>query len=47
MVLTRDTGSNRFQSWRDEEVAWFLGRIADRWRIIGSLIRDIQLPKKR
>jgi hypothetical protein len=34
VVLTRDTGSNRFRSWKDEEVAW----------IVGMIIRDIQLP---
>lgn len=44
VLLTRDTGSNRFRSWKDEEVAWFLGRSGGEWRIVGMIIRDIQLP---
>lgn len=47
VALTRNTGSNRFRSWQDEEVAWFLGRSTGQWRIVGFLIRDIQLPKER
>ncbi len=47
VVLTRDTGRNRFRAWQDEEVAWFLGRIAGQWRLVGFVIRDIQLPKER
>jgi hypothetical protein len=46
-VLPRETGSNRFRTWQDEEVGWFLGRSSGHWRIVGSLIRDIQLPEKR
>jgi hypothetical protein len=47
VAVTRDTGSNRFRAWQDEEVAWFLGRSSGQWRIVGLLIRDIQLPKER
>lgn len=45
VVLTRDTGSNRFREWEDEETAWFLGKVGGEWRIVGMVIRDIQLPK--
>jgi len=44
VVSTRDTGSNGFRSWEDEDVTWFFGRSSGRWRIVGSVIRDIQLP---
>jgi hypothetical protein len=44
VVITRDTGSNAFRSWRDEETTWFLGRIDGRWRIAGYIIRDFQAP---
>ena len=44
-VVTRDTGRNRFRAWTDEETSWFLGRINGAWRIVGMVIRDIQLPK--
>jgi len=45
VVVTRDTGSNRVRSWKDEEVVWFLGRSDGQWRIVGMIIRDIQFPK--
>lgn len=44
VALTRETGRNKFRSWQDEEVAWFLGRDDGRWRIVGFLIRDFQAP---
>ena len=47
VILTRDTGRNKFRSWQDEEVACFLGRTAGQWRLVGLVIRDIQLPKER
>ncbi len=47
ILLTRDTGSNKFRRWKDEEVAWFFGRTAGAWRIVGMVIRDIQLPKQQ
>jgi len=34
-----------FRSWQNEETAWMLGRTDGRWRIVGQIIRDIQLPK--
>lgn len=47
VVLTRDSGSNSFRSWRDEETAWFLGRVGGEWRIAAMIIRDFQLPKEK
>lgn len=47
VALTRDTGSNRQRQWQNEEVTWFLGRTDGRWRIVGMMIRDIQLPSAR
>ncbi len=45
VVLTRDTGSNRVRRWRNEESAWLLGSSGGRWRIVGYVVRDIQLPE--
>ncbi len=45
VVMARETGSNKFRSWKDEETAWMLGRTDGRWRIVGQIIVDIQLPK--
>ena len=44
VVLAKETGSNKFRSWQNEETAWMLGRTDGRWRIVGQIIRDIQLP---
>ncbi len=43
VAITRDTGSNKFRSWSNEEVSWLLGRMDDGWRIVGLIVRDIQL----
>ena len=45
VVLAKETGSNKFRRWKDEETAWLFGRTDGRWRIVGQIIRDIQLPK--
>jgi hypothetical protein len=47
VLVTNDTDSNKFRSWKDEEVAWFLGRTAGQWRIVAMVTRDIQLPKQQ
>ena len=44
VVLAKETGSNKFRRWQNEETAWMLGRTDGRWRIVGQIIRDIQLP---
>jgi hypothetical protein len=45
VVIAKETGSNKVRVWRDEETTWLLGRTDGRWRIVGQIIRDIQLPK--
>jgi len=43
VVVTRETGKNRFRSWENETVAWLLGRReGGDWRIVGYFIRDIR-----
>lgn len=44
LVVTRETGRNRFRTWDDEGVTWMLGREAGEWRIVGLFIRDIRNP---
>jgi hypothetical protein len=46
VVIAKETGRNKVRSWRDEETTWLLGRSDGRWRIVGRIIRDIQLPKE-
>jgi hypothetical protein len=45
VVVTRETGKNRFRSWRGETVTWLLGRSDGEWKIVGFFIRDIRNPE--
>ncbi|HEU5039447.1 MAG TPA: hypothetical protein VFT84_01420, partial [Gemmatimonadales bacterium] len=45
LVVTEETGRNRFRQWDGEVVTYLLGREGDRWRIVGYFIRDIVNPK--
>ena len=47
VALTVDTGKNKVRSWQDEEIAWFFGRTEGQWRLVGFIVRDIQLPPHR
>lgn len=44
VAVTKDTGNNKFRSWKDEIVTWILGRRNNEWRILGYFIRDIKNP---
>lgn len=44
LVVTEETGRNRFRQWDGELVTYLLGREGDRWRIVGYFIRDIANP---
>jgi hypothetical protein len=45
LVVTEETGRNRFRKWDRELVTYLLGREAGRWRLVGCFIRDIANPK--
>ena len=45
LVVTEETGRNRFRKWNREVVAYLLGRQDGRWRLTGYFIRDIANPK--
>ena len=45
LVVTEETGRNRFRQWNRELVTYLLGREGDRWRLVGYFIRDIANPK--
>jgi hypothetical protein len=44
LVVTRETGRNRFRQWRGELVTYLLGRESGGWRLVGYFIRDIANP---
>jgi len=45
VVVTKDTGQNRFRTWEDEIVAWSLGRYEGEWKIVSLFIRDLRNPE--
>ena len=44
LVVTEETGRNRFRRWQGELVTYFLGREHGGWRLVGFFIRDIANP---
>jgi len=45
IVVTKETGRNKFRQWKDETVTWLLGKGKDGWKILGFLIKDIKNPE--
>jgi hypothetical protein len=44
LVVTEESGRNRFRRWEGELATYLLGREGGRWRIVGYFIRDIANP---
>jgi hypothetical protein len=45
VVVTRDTGRNRFREWTNEMTTWLLGQREGEWKIVGYFVRDIRNPE--
>jgi hypothetical protein len=46
LVVTEETGRNKFRQWEGELVTYLLGREGEGpWRLVGYFIRDIANPK--
>lgn len=45
LVVTRESGKNKFRTWSDEQVTYMLGKEQNDWKIIGYFIRDIKNPE--
>jgi hypothetical protein len=45
LVVTEETGSNKFRSWASEKVVYSLGRTDGNWKIVGLFVRDIRNPE--
>ena len=45
VVVTRETGRNRFRTWENETVTWLMGQRNGEWRIVGFFLRDIRNPE--
>ncbi|MEO1054955.1 MAG: hypothetical protein AAFX87_30255 [Bacteroidota bacterium] len=46
VMVTEDTGRNKYRMWKKEQVTWLLGKSDDQWKIIGFYIKDIANPEK-
>jgi len=44
LVVTRDSGRNKFREWESEVVVWHLGDESGSWKIVGFFIRNVQNP---
>ncbi|MEO9964759.1 MAG: hypothetical protein ABJF11_03155 [Reichenbachiella sp.] len=44
VVITRDTGSNKFRAWKNERTTWLLGKKDQKWQITGYYLRDMVNP---
>ncbi|OGU34438.1 MAG: hypothetical protein A2068_05825 [Ignavibacteria bacterium GWB2_35_6b] len=44
IVVTKDTGNNKFRNWKDEVVTWILGKRNSEWKLLGFFIKDIKNP---
>lgn len=44
LIITEETGSNKFRSWNDELVVYFLGQADKEWKIVSLYIRDAKNP---
>ncbi|WP_456459486.1 DUF1579 family protein [Reichenbachiella sp.] len=44
LVITRDTGQNKFRKWEREQTTWLLGKKDDEWKILGYYLQNISNP---
>jgi hypothetical protein len=44
LVVTTETGKNKFRSWNNEEVVWSLGSRKGSWRIASVFIKELSNP---
>lgn len=44
LVITRDTGSNKFRHWQNEQTMWLLGKHQNQYKILAYYLKDISNP---
>ncbi|MEO1030583.1 MAG: hypothetical protein AAFX55_04225 [Bacteroidota bacterium] len=44
IITTLETGSNQFRNWKNEQVAYLIGKVNGEWRIVGFFIKNIKNP---
>jgi hypothetical protein len=45
ILVTEETGSNKFRSWENEEVVYQLGKTNDGWKILSVFIKNLKNPE--
>lgn len=45
LVVTRETGSNKFMTWQDSRVVYILGQGGDGWKIVGLYLPEASNPE--
>ncbi|ANM31249.1 hypothetical protein ABI59_19245 [Acidobacteria bacterium Mor1] len=45
LVVTRETGRNKFREWSGEVVVWQLGQVDGSWKILGFFLSDARNPE--
>lgn len=45
VVVTKDTGKNKFREWKDESVTWLAGKRDGAWKLTGYYLRGVKNPE--
>ncbi len=45
IVVTNETGRNRFREWENEEVTYYFGKIDNSWKLTGFFIKNLKNPE--
>ena len=45
IAITEESGRNKFRGWQKEEVAYLLGKVDKKWKLVGVFIKDIKNPE--
>ncbi len=45
IVVTNETGRNKFREWKDEEVVYYFGKVENTWKLTGFFIKNLKNPE--
>lgn len=45
VVVTKDTGKNKFREWKDESVTWLVGKRNGVWKLTGYYLWGVKNPE--
>lgn len=44
IVVTKETGENKYRQWNNEQVTYLIGKTAKEWKIVGYFLKDMKNP---